>query len=396
MSPNSKQLSYISFDEAVSRIYSEKWNRIASSLENVRSAAGLVASQDVMCGGYVPEFNRSAMDGFAVRSGLTVSASERNPVRIGTPSSSAETGGCFPLNTGDTIPDGFDSVIMLEDTLVTKDSVFALKPLRPSENVSSRGEDLKPDSVILRAGSIIQPENVAASIACRKSETGVYRKLLIAVLSTGDEIVSGRVPNYTQPLLCGKYSMPFTETIDLGMVGDSRDLIRERVMSSMGNCDLMIITGGSGPSARDLVPEVLDGIGKRLFRGVRMRPGKTISAYNVGGKLVLSTSGLPVASLVSTDPFVWAYIDTLTGFKRKRVTVKATMDGKVIASPGTRTYLRVTLENHDGVYICRPLEVSGSGILSTILDSSGTLVVNENSEGINVGQTVEVELDMVG
>jgi molybdopterin molybdotransferase len=158
----------------------------------------------------------------------------------------------------------------------------------------------------------------------------------------------------------------------------------------------MIITGGSGPSARDLVPEVLDGIGKRLFRGVRMRPGKTITAYNVGGQLVLSTSGLPVASLVSTDPFVWAYIDTLTGFKRKRVTVKATMDGKVIASPGTRTYLRVTLENHDGVYICRPLEVSGSGILSTILDSSGTLVVNENSEGINVGQTVEVELDMVG
>ncbi|MEM0156271.1 MAG: molybdopterin molybdotransferase MoeA [Thermoplasmataceae archaeon] len=396
MSANSKQLSYISFEEAISRVYSEKWNQLTSSYQSVKSAMGLIASEDVSCGGFVPEFNRSAMDGYAVLSAVTVSASERNPVRIGSPSRNPQRGESFPVNTGDLIPDAFDSVIMLEDTLVTDDAIYALKPLRPSENISSKGEDLKPYSVILRKGDIIQPENIAASLACRKADICAYRKLIIAILSTGDEIVSGRVPNYTQPLLCGKYSMPFTEVIDLGVVGDSGDLIRDRVVSSLRNCDIMVITGGSGPSAIDLVPKVLDIIGKRLFRGVKIRPGKTISAYNVDGKLVLSTSGLPVASLVSTEPFVWAYIDRLTGFRRKRVIVKATMDGKVVASPGMRTYLRVTLENHDGKFICRPLEISGSGILSTILDSSGTIVVNEDSEGINIGQTVEVELDRVG
>lgn len=392
MSNRAERFSYISFGKALSLLNTENWNELG----RVRREAGFlgqIACDDVICGRYVPEFSRSAVDGYALKSALTASASERTPVRIGSTSRDSGPSSCSAVNTGDPIPNGSDSVVMLEDLLIVGEDIYTLKPVRPWENISMKGEDLKPDSVIIRKGSIIRPQNNAAIMACRIREIEVFRKLVIAVLSTGDEIVSGRVPNYTQPLIRDSFSTPFTDVIDLGMVEDSADLIRKKIESGLEKCDLMIVTGGTGPSKRDLVPDILGDFGKRLFRGMKIRPGRTVSAFNAGGKLALSVSGLPVAALVSAEALIWPYIQILTGYTPERVKVKATMEEPVNANPGIRTYLRVRLRDSEDGYLCRPLEVSGSGILSTLLESSGTLVLNEDSEGINRGQVVEVELN---
>ncbi|QRF75897.1 putative molybdopterin biosynthesis protein MoeA/LysR substrate binding-domain-containing protein [Thermoplasmatales archaeon] len=395
MNTNMSQISYVSYNDAIGLLKTEKWSPIDNVVAEPQKCLGMIADSDVLCGNYVPEYNRSAVDGYATESGLTVEASESKPVKIGTILPDGNDGRCTLISTGEILPEGTDSVIMLEDTVMTKSDIFALKTLRHWENVSLRGEDLKPDSIVIHRGKGVKPENISAALACRINSVSVYRKFSLSLLSTGDEIVSGRVPNYTQPLLSTFFSMPFIQTVEEGTVGDSFEMIKDRVIHALKSSDALIVTGGSGPGIRDLVPGVLKTLGHVIFRGVKIKPGRTVSAFNVGGKLVLSVSGLPVAALVSTEAILWPFLELMIGYKRDPLTIKARMNGTINADPGIRTYVRVKLSADEDGYLCTPLKVSGSGVLSTLLDSTGTVTIMENTEGINNGETVTVELNGV-
>ncbi|MHB1709160.1 MAG: molybdopterin molybdotransferase MoeA [Thermoplasmataceae archaeon] len=396
MAKSGERASYISYDEAIKIILSQRWISIDSEEVAVPGSIGKISVTDVYCGRNVPEYNRSAVDGYATRAEITANASERKPVKIWSHSPGSERqNAVVHVSTGETIPENTDSVIMFEDTVKVGEDIFALRSLRPWENISLIGEDLKRDSLIIRAGSRIEPENLAAAHACRINRIRVYRPFLLAVLSTGDEIVSGRVPNYTQPLILSYFSMPFLKTLDAGVVEDTREDIMDRVIRNLETCDALVVTGGSGPGTHDLVREILGSIGTTLFCGVKIKPGRTVSAFNVRGKFVLSVSGLPVAALVSVEAFLWPFLELVIGYRKKRVIVMARVDGKVNADPGIKSYVKVKLKCSDEGYTCSPLRISGSGILSTLLESSGTLTIEEGSEGINSGETVKVELNGV-
>ena len=396
MAKSWEKASYISYDDAVSIILSQRWTPIESEEVAVSDSLGKISVTDVYCGRNVPEHNRSAVDGYATRSEITANASERRPVKIWSHSHGAEVENLVvPVSTGDTIPENTDSVIMFEDTVHVGNDIFALRSVRPWENVSFIGEDLRDDSVIIKAGSRIDPENLAAAFACRISRISVYRDIMLAVLSTGDEIVSGKVPNYTQPLILSYFSMPFLQTVDVGVVGDTKEDITDKVIRTLETCNVLVVTGGSGPGKRDLVRAILGSIGVSMFQGIRIKPGRTVSAFNVGGKLVLSVSGLPVAALVSLEALLWPFLELMIGYRKNRVVVIARVEGKVNADPGIRSYVKVKLKFSDQGYVCSPLRISGSGILSTLLESSGTLTIEEGTEGINNGETVMVELNGV-
>ncbi len=396
MAKRGEEASYISYDEAVRIILSQRWTQIDSEEVAVSDAIGKISVTDVYCGKNVPEYNRSAVDGYATRSEITENASESKPVKIWSQSrGTGEQKPVIPVSTGDTLPENTDSVIMFEDTVQVGSDIFALRSVRPWENISLKGEDLRNDSVIIKAGSRIDPENLAAAFACRISRIRVYRDIMLAVLSTGDEIVSGKVPNYTQPLILSYFSMPFLRTADAGVVGDTEEDITDRVIRTLETCNVLVVTGGSGPGKHDLVREILGSMGIPLFQGIKIKPGRTVSAFNVGGKLVLSVSGLPVAAIVSVEALLWPFLEIMIGYRKRRVFVMAKVEGTVNADPGIRSYVKVKLKFSDQGYVCSPLRVSGSGILSTLLESSGTLTIEEGTEGINNGETVKVELNGV-
>ena len=396
MARSSERGSYVSYGEAMEIILSQNWTPIDSEEADVPDSIGKISVTDVYCGRNVPEYNRSAVDGYATRSEITANASESRPVKIGSSSPRAEGEiPLVPVSTGEKVPEDADSVIMFEDTVQAGNDLFALRSIRPWENVSLSGEDLRCDSVIIKAGSRIEPENLAAAYACKINSIRVYRNFILSVLSTGDEIVSGRVPNSTQPLILSYFSMPFLQTADAGVVDDTGENIREQVIRNLESCDVLVVTGGSGPGTHDLVREILGSMSTTLFRGVKIKPGRTVSAFNAGGKLVLSVSGLPVAALVSVEALLWPFLELMLGYRKRRVIVRARIDDKVNADPGIRSYVKVKLKCSDEGYICSPLRISGSGILSTLLESSGTLTIKEGSEGINSGETVKVELNGV-
>ncbi|MEM3192684.1 MAG: molybdopterin-binding protein [Candidatus Parvarchaeota archaeon] len=169
--------------------------------------------------------------------------------------------------------------------------------------------------------------------------------------------------------------------MDAGVVGDSKVIIRDRVLSSLKSCDALIVTGGSGPGKHDLVAEVLEEIGKMLFHGIKIKPGRTASAYNVGGRFVLSLSGLPVAALVSAQAILWPFLELMIGYRKRTLVVRARTNDPINADPGIHTFARVKLSSDDHGYVCSPLKISGSGILSTLLESDGTVIIKESSEG---------------
>ncbi len=396
MAKSWEKASYISYDDAVRIILSQRWTPIESEEVAVSDSMGKISVSDVYCGRNVPEYNRSAVDGYATRSETTANASESKPVKIWSQSGGADgQKSVVPVSTGDTIPENADSVIMFEDTVHVGSDIFALRSVRPWENVSFIGEDLRHDTVIIKAGSRIDPENLAAAFACRINRIRVYRNFILSVLSTGDEIVSGKVPNYTQPLILSYFSMPFLQTADAGVVGDKKEDITDRVIRTLETCNALVVTGGSGPGTHDLVREILGSMGVPLFQGIKIKPGRTVSAFNVGGKLVLSVSGLPVAALVSVEALLWPFLELMIGYRKNRVVVMARVEGTVNADPGIRSYVKVKLKFSDQGYVCSPLRISGSGILSTLLESSGTLTIEEGTEGINNGETVKVELNGV-
>ena len=396
MAKSGERASYISYDDALRIILSQHWTPIDSEEVAVSDSIGRISVTDVYCGRNVPEVNRSAVDGYAARSEITANASENKPVKIWSQSSRADgQKPVVPVSTGDTIPENTDSVIMFEDTIHVGNDVFALRSVRPWENVSLMGEDLRHDSVIIKGGSRIDPENLAAAFACRINKIRVYRNFILSVLSTGDEIVSGKVPNYTQPLIISYFSMPFLRTTDAGVVGDLVDDIKDRVIRAIETCNVLVVTGGSGPGTRDLVKEILGSMGTSLFHGIKIKPGRTVSAFNVRGKLVLSVSGLPVAALVSVEALLWPFLEFMIGYRKRRIVVMAKVDGTVNADPGIRSYVRVKLKCSDQGFVCSPLRISGSGVLSTLLESSGTLIIEEDTEGINNGENVKVELNGV-
>ncbi|MEM3192683.1 MAG: hypothetical protein QW292_11505 [Candidatus Parvarchaeota archaeon] len=192
---NGLHLSYTSYDNAIASILSEQWLPVDSVNVDTRKSLGLIAALTIHCGNSVPEFNRSAVGGFAIRHDLTTKASENGSAKIGKLSlTNGKTNGCVTINTGETMPDYADSVIMVEYTIRIGEEIFALEHLRPWENVSLGGENLKPESEIILKGMRIEGENLAAAIACRINSIPVHRKFLLSVISTGDEILSGRVP----------------------------------------------------------------------------------------------------------------------------------------------------------------------------------------------------------
>jgi molybdopterin molybdotransferase len=355
----------------------------------VGDSAGRVLSEDISSTINLPAFNRAAMDGFAVRSCDTRSASPVNPIylQIGKD--------CIPIRTGMAVPDIFDAVIMLEETMLRTDKLQVMGEVHPFRNVSRIGEDIARGDHIFKEGHCLRPPDIALLAALSCKEVSVYSRPKIAIIPTGGELVAIGA----RPLLPGEayeinglmarlYLEKWGGHPRMGdIVSDDPEIIRKAIESNV-DADMVILIGGTSVGEKDYVPSVLDEMGELLVHGVRIQPGKPTSFGRIKETPVVCLPGYPVAALVDLYLFVRPALKKMARLDDALHKTRATLSRKVASKTGYLSIVRVRIEGDKAV----PIMTSGAGILSSVARADGFIIVPEDLEGIEAGEIVEITM----
>ncbi len=392
----------ISFDEAAARMKEIQWRKITVIEVDVENSLDMVAAEDIRSSVDVPPYHRSAVDGYAVRHSDVTGATPENPVSLKISGQSGfevtdtlKRGRCFGINTGARVPEGADAVIMSEYVTVSGDNILVEQSARSWENVSRKGEDISSGMRIISRGDMIRSWHIAALISVGRSSIKVYRKVKMGVMSTGNEIAAGSrsgVKNTTQPLLISYFRQGCTETENEGVYPDDYESIRKGIETSLRDVDILVVTGGSSVGSEDVSISVLSDLGRQVFRGVLIRPGRTVSLFEIDGKPVFSVSGLPVAALTSLEAFYDRFMIDIFGFNDVRQVIRARLTERLINHGGMRSFVRLMLSRNLDSLDATPLRITGSGLISSLLLSNGVTVLPESEEGKEKGEFVWVKL----
>jgi molybdenum cofactor synthesis domain-containing protein len=384
--------------------------RPGSETVDVQNALGRILSQDLIAPIDIPPFDRAAMDGFAVKAEDTYGASISAPVFLHTAGDirieeraerTLRKGESIAIVTGGQMPRGADAVVMVEYTrAMGKETVEITNEVHPAENVSRVGEDVERGSVVMKKGTRLLPQDLGMLRALGILEIGVRRKPRVAVISTGNELSDGslkggRIPDVNRPILIGALSELVCEPVDLGIVSDQSDKIRDKLEEGIRNCDMVLITAGTSVGPRDMVPQVIDSLGKpgMLAHGIAIRPSMPTGLAVVDGKPIVSLPGYPVSAYIAFLEFVHPLLSHILETKPlPRPTVRARLGRRIAGVLGSRTYVRVIVRVTDEGLIADPVRTSGAGILSSLVRANGFIIIPENVEGYEEHHEVDVEL----
>ncbi|GGP19922.1 molybdopterin molybdenumtransferase MoeA [Thermocladium modestius] len=375
------------------------------------SSLGRVLASDVVSSVDVPSFNRSAVDGYAVRSSDTFGASYTNPITLRLVGAALTghgwrgkvgPGEAVEISTGAPLPEGADAVVMYEDARQNGELIEVLKPVAPLGNVSRKGEDVAAGDVIIKRGTRIRPWHVAILASMGVRRVDVFN-MDIVLYSTGDELVDlestgslgeGRIINSTRFVVVGSLEEDGISVTYGGILPDDEDVIRQRVSDGLKQFDSVILTGGSSVGAPDATIRAIQSLSPEyLVHGTSIRPGRPNSVAVINGKPVFSLSGFPVAALTGVEALVKPVLFKLMGTEAlPKPTVKGLLTRRVATPINTRSFVRVKVFERGGNIYVEPLALTGSGVLSTLIKGNGILVVPENREGFDEGEVVEVEL----
>lgn len=350
-----------------------------------------------------PSFSRSAMDGYAVKAEDTFSSSANSPVeltvidRIGAGSMShaiVEEGKAVKIATGAPLPQGADAVVMDEYVQEQGDELQVESPLTPGENVSFQGEDVEKGDIIIKGGKLLEPQDLAIIASGGYSEVTIHRKPQIAVLNTGSELVMPS-PNIKGAEVVNSNHYTLKALVEsclavptLNHVEDDVLKVKDEFERLLKTHDALITTGGTAISKGDVVVEVADQLGEVLFHGVAMRPGKPFAFAEIDGKPVFMLSGYPVAAMVQYDVLVRKSIEKMQNIYKPSVLVKKTAARKIPSTLGRTDYVRAKA---DGDKVT-PLNIKGSTIIRSMVDSNCYIVIEENLEGVAEGEKCDVLL----
>jgi molybdopterin molybdotransferase len=366
-----------------------------------------VLAQDVKATEDLPRFDRSAVDGYAVRADDTTGASQIKPLLFRLTEGDelidiAHREG-KQVWTGNPIPKGANAVIMMENTKKVDTKIEVWIQAAPNDNISRRGEDIKKGEVAVQAGTRLKPYHLALLASLGNSEVTVVEKPKIAILATGNELAKvgeergeKQIWESNRILMTGMCIELDAEPLDLGTAKDNVDEIAEAITLGLKIADAVITTGGTSVGGLDLVPEAVNKVGKPgiIVHGVAMRPAMPTALAILEGKPVMVLSGNPVAAITGFEVFARPLICKLLGMKKEeqRATVKTVMTRKIATALGRKNFVRVRVIQKNDILQAEPVSAKGSGNLSTMTRANGYVIVAENREGLAEGESVVVHL----
>ena len=395
----------------------EAWRRIRATVTPVDAAESLhlraaldrILAEDVASPLDVPGFTNSAMDGFAVR-GVDLPA-DGTDVRefdlVGTAwagkplSREVGAGQAARIMTGAVMPAGTDTVVMQEQAEASGQQVCLGAGHRTGQNVREAGEDLRRGQVVLTAGRRLLPAELGLLASLGVPEVKVRRKLRVATFSTGDELRSvgqplsiGQIYDSNRYTLYGMLTQMGVEIVDLGVINDRFDAIRDAFEAAAACADVVISTGGASTSEADHVAQSLKQLGQVGFWRIAIRPGRPLAFGTINGAQLFGLPGNPVAVMVTFYQFVQPALRLLMGEANPRPAplVRARTEEDLRKKPGrVEVYRAVLGRADDGALTVRQTGKSGSALLHTMSDANCFIVLDEAQDSVEAGAEVDVQ-----
>ena len=380
------------------------------------NALGRTLYDDVVSNEFVPGFDRSTVDGYAVASSDTFGCSESIPAML---SLSGEVlmgraaqgaimpGTCVSVSTGGDLPEGADAVVMLEYAEDYGSGFIGItSPVAPGNNIIFKGDDVSPGDMILPAGSVLSPSDIGILAALGYDSVGVRPRPVVGIISTGDELVApsemperGQIRDVNTPLLVAAVEMFGAAPLGYGIICDDESTLRSTVLRAVAECDIVLISGGSSAGMRDLTARVIESAGEILFHGIAMKPGKPTILGVINDKPIFGLPGHPVAAYFVTELFVRLLISRLMGAEVKRRVISARISEAISSNHGRAEYIAVHLvaaeprndELRSEFYVARPIR-GKSGLITSLAGADGYICIPRDSEGIARASEVAVTL----
>jgi putative molybdopterin biosynthesis protein len=380
------------------------------------SALGRVLAADVVAPVDVPSFDRANVDGFAVIAADTFGASEQSPrsvtladevIRTGiVPRMAVQPGGAVSIATGGMLPRGADAVVMIEHAEAAGSELRIAKAVTAGAGVSFAGTDITAGETVLRRGELLTSRETGVLAAIGVSSVEVWTKPIVAILSTGDEIIApgaemrpARVFDSNAQMLADAVREAGAQPLRLGIVGDDVAVLREEVRKGLAAADVLLLSGGTSKGAGDLayrvVAELQDpGV---VAHGVALKPGKPICLAASRGRPVVVLPGFPTSAIFTFHEFVAPVLRLLAGRREQEPTVvRARLAVKVNSEIGRTEYLLVGLVGTGSVGEPASLTAypmgQGSGSVTTFSRADGFATIGRHEEIVEAGTMVEVML----
>ncbi|MEM3012605.1 MAG: molybdopterin molybdotransferase MoeA [Candidatus Hadarchaeales archaeon] len=371
-------------------------------------AAGRVLAGEVRCGVDLPPFDRAIYDGYAVRAEDTFGAEEDAPVslrRLGEveagewPSVRVKKGGCVRVATGAPLPPGADAVVMKEYTAEEGGKVRVYRPVSPGENVWRRGAERRRGDLLLTPGRVLTSREVGALAASGVGRVRVYARPRVGVMATGDELEEpgkrlgrGRVFNSNGPMLCAAVASCGCLPVWLGVARDRRVELERKIRRGLSGCEALVVSGGSSEGEKDLVPSVVVGMGRLLFHGLALKPGKPTFFALVGGKPVFGLPGYPLSALMVFHLLVEPYLRRMSGLPGPpSLSLRVRLSEGMEKARGREELVPVRLRLEGGELRAEVVR-KGSGAITSLLEVDGYLRAPRERERLEGGEEVEVFL----
>jgi putative molybdopterin biosynthesis protein len=368
-------------------------NNMQNEVISSKDASGRVTAEAVFAKFSSPMFNASAMDGIAVVSANTANASTTRPLVL------KEGIDFIVVDTGDPVHTPYDAVIMAEDTVETPDGIRIVDSIAPWENIRPIGEDIVAGEMILTGHHQIRPVDVGVLLSAGITEVVVRKRPTVAIFPTGTEIieptdlpVEGSILESNSRMFEAMVNSQGGIATRYPILRDEYNTIRDAVAEAVKNHDMVIINAGSSAGREDFTVHVLRELGQVLVHGVAIKPGKPVILAIVEGKPVIGLPGYPVSAYIGFINFVSPVLTVLTEVSEEPQTVvDAIMTRRLVSSLKHKEYVRVKVGEVGGRIIAAPL-TRGAGAAMSLVRADGFCVIEQNSEGVEAGETVPVLL----
>ncbi|MFH1434495.1 MAG: gephyrin-like molybdotransferase Glp, partial [Pseudomonadota bacterium] len=362
---------------------------------------GCVLAADVTCAEGHPPFSRSAMDGYAVRAGDAAEAGAKlklaETVKAGTESKQGLAAGtCIKIMTGAPVPDGADTVVMQEYTQEEGGTVTFGRPAEKGRHIRYAGEDIAPGGVAASKGTLLAPQVIGTCALVGAVRLKVYRKPVVAVLATGDEIIEPDDPrpggafirNANGPMLLALLRERGVEGRYLGIAPDEPEALKAMILEGLES-DLLLITGGVSVGQFDYVPQVVAQLGlEYVFRKVRVKPGKP-SNYALGARgKVFGIPGNPVSVYTTFHIFIRPMLRKMTGMRGVGTVYQGSLAAAYRSDAERLKAAPCTSEFARGAYRLTPVKLNGSADLAGAGRANALAFIPAENRMLDAGETV--------
>lgn len=396
--------SFISLEEAIN-ILNDNVEHLDVEEVNLIDGINRVLATNIYSTIDNPPFDKSAMDGYAViaeDSKLKEKIKVIDKVFAGEVcSSEVISKTAVRIMTGAPIPVGATAVIKQEDITLIEDNFIILnKSIKNNENICFKGEDISKGTLLVSKGKKLDFADIGIIASAGIDKIKVYKLPKIALISTGDEVID--IDNVLTPgkiFNSNKYSI-ISRIKELGYdikytthVKDCESNIEEYINKFSNDMDLIITTGGVSVGEKDLLNESIDNInGKKLFWKVKIKPGSAVLCSKINNALVVSLSGNPTAALTAFELFVKTSLEKMCGYDKVEVKRENAILGDNFSKKSPqRRFIRARAVIEEGKQMVYITQIkSGNGILSSNLNSNCMIEVQGGSEGLNIGERVDI------